>query len=274
MPKKKSTIVELKTEIDEINEIVQSENDKILPPEEPKEEVVETPVVEKKEEPIVNFDPDKFAEQTAQKVKELQDKAEEAKLQSQKQEQLKAKENDETIPAYVKEGRNPRDYAEINDEAQRIAEIKFNRILAERELQSVAKSEQEAKVREEQLAKSKQFEEDFNKMIDEEMDELYKNDRLPKIADKDDPNDVGIKAKFELFKTMKETNEKRVKEGLQPITSVSRIFNNYYKAPTGPAGADAPINAGSRSVQTPKDELGYTYADIKKKSFLDWFKVK
>lgn len=285
MSKKKTTIVDEGTQISQIidqeatkmmgapikdgNLVVEVEEES-KKEETPKEEIKETP----KEETPIEFDPDKFAEQTAEKVKKV---LKEDAVEREKEltaEEKKAKEDEELIPIYVREGRNPKDYAEINDEAQRIAEIKFNRTLDAREAAARAKEEETAKAREAELAKSKQFEEDFNKMIDEELNEMYTNNKLPKIVDEKDPDDPGIKARFELFKTMKEVNEKRVTAGQQPITSISRIYNNYYKLPTSqPAGADAPVSAG-RGVVTEEKEEVMPYAKLHNSSFLDFFRIK
>jgi hypothetical protein len=278
MPKKKATIVDNETEIKNIVDEQINKELGIKEEEKPTEEVVvKEPIKEevKVEEKIADFDPDKFAEQTAIKVKELQDKAEQDKLEAQKQEELKAKADDEMIPIFEREGRNPKDYPEIVRESNRIAELKFTRLLEAREAQKLQKEEEISKAKEETLAKSKQFEADFNKMIDEELTEMYASNKLPKVVNEKDPNDVGIKARFELFKTMKEVNTKRVAEGQQPITSVSRIFNNYYKATTGEvAGADAPISAGNGVVNDDSKDEVMPYHKLHKTSFLDLFRKK
>ena len=282
MSKKKTTIVDEGTQI---SQIIDQEATKIMGApikdgnlvveveEEPKKEEIKKEEIPKEETPI-EFDPDKFADQTAEKVKQaLKDEAAEREKELTAEEK-KVKEEEELVPIYVREGRNPKDYKEINDEAQRIAEIKFNRTLDAREAAAKEKSESEAKAREAELAKSKQFEEDFNKMIDEELNEMYTNNKLPKIVDEKDPDDPGLKARFELFKTMKEVNEKRVAAGQQPITSISRIYNNYYKLPTDqPAGADAPVSAG-RGVITEEKEEVMPYQKMHNSSFLDFFRKK
>ena len=98
------------------------------------------------------------------------------------------------------------------------------------------------------------------------------NNKIPKIKDPNDPEDVGVKARIDLFKTMKEVNEDRVKNGKEPIISVNRIFNNYYKPKTQPAGSDAPVSMGRGSA--PVNEGEYTYNQIHKTSFLDFFRKK
>lgn len=278
MPKKKSTIVE-KTEVEQVNEIIEKEIIKDLGieeenPVEEKAKEIEVEKPKKDEEVIAEFDPDKFAEQTAIKVKELEKKEQEEKQLEAKREEDKKKLEDEKVPIYVREGRNPRDYEEINSEAIRIAKIEFESALTEREKRALEKSEEESKAKEAELAKSKQFEEDFNKMIDEELNEMYQSNKLPKIVDEKDPNDVGVKAKYDLFKTMADVNTKRAKDGQPPITSISRIFNNYYKPSSqGPAGSDAPVSAG-RGVVTQEKEEVMPYHQLHKTSFLDLFRKK
>lgn len=279
MAKKKAAIADEATQIQGIIDQEASKqmgvpvkNGNIVEPAEP-----EAPKVEPEDEKVTDFDPDKFAEETAQKaadkLKEYEKEKEEQKERERLEKESKSKEDEELIPIFKREGRNPKDYEEIVNESNRIAELKVKKMLEERDRQALAKSEEEAKAREAELAKSKQFEEDFNKMIDEEVAELYQNDKLPKVVNAEDPNDPGVKAKFELFKTMREVNEKRVKAGQTPITSVSRIFNNYYKPKDQPAGSDAPISDGRGSAHTEDKELGYTYADLKK-PWLSFFRKK
>lgn len=105
----------------------------------------------------------------------------------------------------------------------------------------------------------------FNKGVDEELDELYRTSKLPKIKNQDDENDFGMVARKALFKRMAEVNMERVEQGLPPITSISRIYASYYKLPNRqPAGADAPIGDGRGSVTSANEdeEIDY-FRDVK-----------
>lgn len=173
-------------------------------------------------------------------------------------------EDQELVSPWKKEGRNPVDYDEITEWA-----VKKIEILSERrqEAERKAKEEQEALTAQQQEELKKYQEEQnkaFNQVIDDELDELYTNNKLPRIKDKDDPKDIGVIARRALFQTMLDVNEKRRAEGKQPIMSVSRIFHTYYKQPSlQPAGADAPISMGQGSAEaTDPDE--YSYTDLKK----------
>lgn len=119
----------------------------------------------------------------------------------------------------------------------------------------------------------KEKEESFNRFIDDELNELYTNNRLPKIKDKNDPEDYGVKTRNALFQTMMEVNQKRVANNETPIYSINKIYHEYFTPPSKqPAGANAPISVGrggNQSIDT--DE--FSYHDIhNKKSILDFFK--
>lgn len=119
----------------------------------------------------------------------------------------------------------------------------------------------------------KEREENFNKFIDDELNELYSKDRLPKIKDKDDPEDYGVKTRTALFQTMMEVNQKRVANNEPPIYSINKIYHEYFTPPSKqPAGANAPVSAGRGGSQV-ADTEEFSYHDIhNKKSFLDFFK--
>lgn len=284
MPKKKPAIAD---ENEQIAEVIDQQASKDLGVKVEDGNIVEeNPIEEKakelpKEEPVkeeekMPFDPEKFAEETANKVKDKLAEEENKKIEEAKQAELKAKMEDEMIPIFEREGRNPVDYSEVVRESNRIAELKFEKMLLERENKAKQEQEEISKIKEAELARSKQFEADFNKMIDEELDELRTSEKLPKIADANDPLDEGVKATKELFRTMKEVNEKRVKEGQTPITSVSRIFNNYYKpTPSQPAGADAPVSGGRGVVDKGESDDGVMpYQKMHASSWLDFFRKK
>lgn len=133
------------------------------------------------------------------------------------------------------------------------------------EVRAQIKQEQEAEAeeakKEAELEKKTKEERQkiFETQLDEELEELYSSNKLPKIVDKDDPKDYGKQVREALFAKMIEVNGKRAEEGKTPISSVSRIYNNYFTVPKrGAAGADAPISAGrGGAASNDSTELDY-----------------
>lgn len=164
-----------------------------------------------------------------------------------------------------KNGRDP-NWVELGEY---IGETSYQRLKAE------IRSEEQAKLDTEQarLAQERSAGEKFAKEVDEELSELYRNNKLPKIKNVDDPTDIGVQAFNELQNTMIRVNNDRVSKGLEPIRSISRIHANYYKAPTRqPAGGNIDTS-NSRSVQSQGDEEEINYMrDIKGKSWTSFFK--
>lgn len=110
----------------------------------------------------------------------------------------------------------------------------------------------------------------FNKYIDEQLNDLLVQGKLPKPVDPKNEKDPGVVARKALFQTMMEVNQKRVSENKPPIYSLKEIYYEHYKAPNAqPAGWDAPVSAG-RTNMTPEPVDDFSYADIHKpKSFVD-----
>ena len=136
---------------------------------------------------------------------------------------------------------------------------------AKREL----REEQEAKVKEEEEQKTKVVEEekkvttDWNAFIDRELDDLYEENKLPRILNKDDETDPGVIARKALFKTMLDTNTRLQNEGKPVEYSIYKIFHKYYKPPNQqPAGADAPIAGGNTGGGAQAEEK-VSYQELK-----------
>lgn len=140
-----------------------------------------------------------------------------------------------------------------------------------------AEQAEEARIANEQqqtVAKTEKEREDgFNKFVDDELTELYANNRLPKIKDKEDPEDYGVRTRTALFQKMMEVNQKRVANNEPPIYSINKIFHEHFTPPSKqPAGANAPISAGRGGNQA-VDTDDFSYHDIhNKKSILDFFR--
>jgi hypothetical protein len=217
--------------------------------EKPKEEEEKPKVKEEKEESEVDLT--KIKEEIKGEVtQETTDKILTA-LTGEKEK--KSEKEDELLSPWAKENRNPHDYEEVADWA-----VKKNEILARRN-----KEEQEIKAKQQQEI-NKRLETErqkvFNQHIDEQLNDLYENNRLPKIVNKDDPKDEGVIARKALFRTMLDVNKERVKEGKNPIYSIKEIYYEHYKAPKKEvAGADAPVFSGSGKFtpNTDKDDIDY-----------------
>lgn len=274
MAKKQKTALEETQELaekllaDEIKDItLPEEEEKVEEPEKTeveveaekkKEEVVETP----KEEPKA-IDEDELTEKIS---KAVSDKV--LKQMTGEDEKKKGDADQELVSPWTKEGRNPKDYDEIADWAMTKNEILSTRKAEESERQRQEQETQQKQVQEEQDKTQKQIQEEqakaFNQVIDDELDELYTNNKLPRIKNKDDAKDPGVIARKHLFQTMLDINNQRKEEGKPAIMSVSRIFHTYYKPPTTqPAGADAPISLGQGMAEA-ADPEDFSYADLQK----------
>lgn len=226
------------------------------------EEVKEEPKKEEKvEEEEVDLDKikedikkevsDKISQETADKISKAL-KGEEAT----KEEKDKYQEYSEKFMA--EKGRNPTWFeltAFLKEEVKQ--DLKAEQEAEKKRIEEETKSQEEAK---------KQSLDAFNKQLDEEVAELYAGNKLTKIKDANDPNDIGVKERIALLECMKDTNTKRVAEGKPPIYSISRIYNNYFTKPKfEPAGGDAPVSAGRGAPQGDSKELDYN--EYRHKSF-------
>lgn len=161
---------------------------------------------------------------------------------------------------WEKEGRNPSYKEALEFVAKKVeANVEAKREAAERERvekEEAAKSAEEARTKE------------LNTYIDNELDELISGDKIPKIVDKSDENDPGVKARKAIFQAMLEVNTERAKSGKPPIYSPKIIFYEHYKDPNQqPAGEDAPI--AGRSTHSGGESKEFGYQDIHNKSFMD-----
>lgn len=276
MPKKQKTAVE------ETQELAQKLQDDMVkdfsfpdekeenpfdavPVEEPKTEiekkVEETPKEEAKEDKPV-FDQEKFKEDLVSEIDKRLPKADTKEEKEEKKDAIK-----EYLDKAKAEGRNPTWEEALAFVAEEGSNRAYERIKAEQ-----AAEQEKARVQEEereQIAEvQKKADEErvkaFNQVIDDELDELYNNNKLPRIKNKDDAKDPGVIARKALFQTMLDVNEKRKEEGKPAILSVSRIYSFYYKPPTAQrAGADAPVSMGQGASEA-SDPDDYSYTDLKK----------
>ncbi len=227
------------------------------PKEEVKEEIVTPPPIDTEE--LKKEITEKVSKETVDKITQALTGKQEETTQEQKDKYLEYSEK-----FLAEKGRNPTWFElvpfirdEVKQELKR--EQEETRVQQEEAQRTVAETE-------------KQRTEAFNKHIDAQLEDLYRQERLPKIVNKDNPNDEGVQARKALFQAMLEVNQDRVNKGQDPIYSIKEIFYEHYKKPSRqPAGADAPVSVGSGNV-APESPDDYSYADIRNKSFLDFFR--
>jgi len=230
------------------------------PVEDKAEEIKEEPKEEEKEE---EFDLETFKKEV------ISGASEEVKKYLEGKDQEETKENVTDYAKYAKtvwdkEGRNPTYEEALDFVTTKAAE----KIKADQVAEQEAKKNLEDQQKKRQETLEKEQNDAFNALVDEELEELYAKERLPKIVDANNPKDEGVIAKKALFQQMLDVNQERAKQKKPLIYSVNRIFHEYYKPPVDqPAGADAPVSAGG-SPNSDKTE-GFSYDSVKKSSFLD-----
>lgn len=108
-----------------------------------------------------------------------------------------------------------------------------------------------------------------NQYVDTQLEDIFKSGRVPKIQDKDNPNDAGVLFKKALTEQTMLINRERLDKGL-PTKTIKEVFYEDFKAPTRqPAGADAPISAGRGATTSAEaEELDYV-RDVKNNRFLN-----
>lgn len=249
-----------------------------------KDPVIEPPKKEEKEpekpvEPVTPGNPleeaKKYLEEQrkldAQTAKEEAEKHAKATVEQelkrrQDETELEAKRKDELIPAWEKEGREPKDYNEIAKENRRITKLELK---MEMEAEAKTKAEETTK----QTQAQQQQNEDNLKLtqtqIQRDMEELYEGNFIPRPKS-GDINDPGMKIQDELFKLGIKVNEDLKAAGKPTEPSIAKIFFMYgkdlQKTSEQPAGADAPI-AGSTPAAPQKSEEGYNYKRDHTKSY-------
>lgn len=216
-------------------------------PETSTETVVETPAT-----PV---DPEAITEQATQRAEERVLKRIGEALGLTKQEEQQAK-DEGLVPPWEKEGRNPKSYKEVAE---------FSADLAEWKRQQGMKADEEAKAQ--AVEEEKQKTEAWNRHWDEQLEDLTTSGKLPKVENKDDPQDPGIVARKALWQAMYDINQTRLKENKQALSSLKEVYYEHYKDPNAQLpGADAPVSMG-RSGGGSGNTPSYTHDDIRNSSF-------
>lgn len=228
---------------------------------EPKEEIKaeekaeETPELkeEPKPEPTPQIDPDKLKAEISQEVAQ---KVVESLTGGEKKE-------GEQYP-WEKEGRSP-----TYDEALQYVKEKAK---AEIKAELEAEVEEEERKEAEQAEQTKKAQQDTNEAWGtywaNQLKELEQSGKIPAVQQAGDPGDAGVKARVALFSKMREVSEERQSKGQPVISSLKEIFYEHYTPNSQPAGADAPVFGGGKSVSTP-DQKDFSYSEIHNASVED-----
>lgn len=218
----------------------------------PKEEVKEEPKVEPKveeETETIEFDPEAFKKEVAEQTRKEMLEA----LQGKDKE-----ETTENVDAYQE---YQKDFLSKNNRQPTWFEVaKFMEDQAITKLE--AKQEATIKTQEEEAVKQKEAankqNDETNKYVESTLNELYENEKLPKIANKEDKDDYGLRVQQALLKTVIDINQERINKGVPPKT-IKEIYYEDFKIPGKQVpGADAPTNMG-RGGFTPDDTQTIDY---------------
>jgi hypothetical protein len=255
MAKKKTTTVTEEvdeTPIDYAKDIAGKDFEQIAAPvkEEPKEEVKEEPKEEEYE--TVEFDPAQLKKEAVEEARAAI--AEQLKGDSKEE----TKENVSEYVAYQEEffKKNNRQPTWFE-----VAEFMEDKALAKLE----AKQTEQAKAKEEEVTKQRDEQQRqtdaTNKYVEDTLNELYTSNKLPRIQDKENPDDYGKRVQNQLLRTVVDVNQKRIAESLPPKT-LKEIFYEDFKMPEKEvAGAKVPVNMG-RGGFSPDDSEELDYRDI------------
>lgn len=256
-------------------------------------ELEEKEVKEPPKDEGIDFDPEKLAEKTAQRAADLVSQKLGEKLTPQEEKQEVKTFKDDLVEMRntfeIKNGRAP-EWDELMEMYHRSQEKNIDARVAQiiEERENKIKTEGETWLKEEEETKkrtneaSEAYKKRLNDSWDEEISELTRAGKLPPVINKDDKNDLGVKARSALWQTLGDVNQKRIDtwisefettNGRRPtqeeynaapprlITSLGTVYALYYKpVKQQPAGADAPVSSGVKPVGN--TQKGFSYDEI------------
>ena len=228
------------------------------PEEKPAEEV--TPE-EKPQEPAyeeIEFDPEK---QKKEIIEETKAAIEEALKGATKEE---TKENVDEYVEFQKQFNEKEKREPTWFEVAKFMEERAVTRLEEKQAAQQKEAEEQATKQRDTLTRQN---DETNKYIKDTLDELYSNEKLPRIQDMNNPDDYGLKVQKELFNTIISVNQTRLEKQMPPKT-LKEIFYEDFKMPEKEvAGAHAPVNMGRGGYTPDADNQEINYAkDIRGKS--------
>lgn len=215
-----------------------------------------------------------IAKNAAEEVVKKQEEEKQRELDRVKAEEAEKERQEALKPKFtgVDEKGNavPKSYEELAEESARVAEEKaLTRLRAEQDEKDVkAKQEQEqqAQQTEQQKQAQKAAEDQLQAELDADLNDLYANNKLPKVVDPKDENDPGNKEFRNLFETAQKVNADRMAKGLAPIRSIKLIYYEHYKPLEKPAGSAAPVFGAEPVLNNQPSEDKYIPARDRNKS--------
>lgn len=120
----------------------------------------------------------------------------------------------------------------------------------------------EVAVEEEKVKQQKEARNKYNQQLYGEWDRqigILQQQGFPKVIDKNDPNDPGMRAQKTLFEALNAINKEQQAKG-QPVSLslVEAFMHPIYKQLTTQPGKDAPVN-GTRKSVAPNEKQGMNY---------------
>lgn len=186
----------------------------------------------------------------------------------------KEAEDQDLMPPWEKEQRNPKNYGEIAEWSSQLAEKRLD--LRRQEEQDRANEEAD---KTEQNTKS--YNSALNSAWDEQLGEMRESGLIPQVDEaiaaklgsgkklnEEERSDPGLSAQRRLFELMYKVSIDRQKEGKKPVTSLKEVYYEHFNKDTDqPVGADAPVSGGEKVVTVGRsNEIDYLN-DVKKKDF-------
>ena len=149
---------------------------------------------------------------------------------------------EEAKTKWTKEGRNPKDYDEIVEEAENRAFNRMQKFIEEREAKKAEEDAQRTKEEKEAAQKAEEQNktaiERAQENLANEIKELEEGGYIPKVTDENNPDDEGVVTRKALFQKGLEINNDRIAKGLPPENSIAKVFFMHFKgANTQPAGS-------------------------------------
>lgn len=273
----RTTPTDEKPELSEEDKKKQEDENAAKDAQEAKEKIEAEEAAKKRDEEIAT----KAAEETVKRQEEAKKKEEEkatAEAEAKKKEEaLKPKwQTDPNAPKDEKGNPIPRSYDEIAAEAARIGKEEALAVFrAEQQAEKLRQAEDaqaKLKTEEDRQAAEKAKLDQLQKEMDADLNDLYATNKLPKVKDEKDPNDLGMKEFKNLFETAQRVNAERMASGKAPIRSLKLIYYEHYKPLIEPAGKNAPVFGNESPVSHEAPEDRYIPARDRRKSMTQLFK--
>ena len=214
---------------------------------EPNDKIVEKEVIEEKVEPEVE-EPKAPVIDTAKIASDV-----EATVSEKVEKSVLAKIGEALGLTKKEEAKLPTDPEELRKLIEENSERKVKEILNERDKQTT----ETEKARQAEIEQGSQR---YTQLWNSQFDQLSSSGKVPKIENKDDPNDKGVIAKRNLLLKLKERIDYNQAHGIDEVPTLKEIYYEYPEAVRGGTrlGNDAPVLGDDRIGGSGS----YTYKDI------------